>query len=258
MPRMIAAGALAGATIAACFSAPARPGNGDGGTSGDGTTTDGIPDDALRDGPMSSPDGSPLSCQFEKFFGTGSNTCGISGWGMQTAAGSGIAYLSGTGTGELNLTTYGSAGGFVNCTSATMAWSRIIVDVEAVAATASDDRTFVGLQSADGTQRWGIEFSELAGGPGYTTMCDDGSTQSRDLSPWLQSTQRYIKIERTALAEISIAMGDTASSFTEVESCAPQASVLDTTAAQLRVFTGNVASMGSATATFGSIELCHD
>jgi hypothetical protein len=254
MSRMIAAGALAGATIAACFSAPARPGNRDGGAGGDGTTIDGPGGDARGDGPITPPDGDLLSCQTDNFLGSGSGTCGLSAWGSLTTFGSGSATLSGNGTGELKLTMYGYPGGYVNCTSIANAWNRVIVDVESVVANVEGDKTFVGLQSADGTLRWGVELANFGGSPGYTTFCDDGSTQSRALVAW---TQRYIKVERTATAAMTISISDNTTSFEDVDTCAPQASVLDTASVQVRIFNGG--GMGpTATASFRSIELCHD
>jgi hypothetical protein len=256
MSRLIAIGALVGATVAACFSAPPRPGTGDGGPGGDGGGTGGT-GDALRDGPMLAPDGDPLSCITDDFLGVGSGTCGSSQWGSPTSAGSGVAYLSSTGTGELRLTNYGSASGFVTCVSGAAAWNRIIVDVEGVATSSSGDRTFVGLQSADGTKHWGVEFFDNAGSPAYTPVCDDGGPSPVTLAIW-DSSKHVIKVERTAVAEISISLGGSTAALTEIDSCAPAAADLDTASTQLRVFKQPTVSGPMATASFRSIELCHD
>jgi hypothetical protein len=220
--------------------------------------TDGRGGDALGDGPIANPDGDPSSCITDNFVGSGSGTCGTSQWGSPTSGGSGVAYLTNTGTGELQLTTFGSPSAFVTCLSASAAWNRVIVDVQAVAATATADRTFVGLQSADGTQHWGVEFYDFGGSPGYSTVCDDGGPTSQTLNQWDSSTQHYIKVERTGPAEMSIFLSDNTATFSRVDDCAPQAAMIDSAATQLRVFKNAAQSGPSATALFRSIELCHN
>jgi hypothetical protein len=256
MARRIAAGALVGATVAACFAAPTRPGTGDGGPGGDARTDDGA--DALRDGPLANPDGDPLSCIVDDFLGTGSGTCGSSMWGNPSGAGSAVAYLTNTGTGELKLTNYGSPSGFILCLSQGMPWNRVIVDVAGIATSSTGDRTFVGLQSADGTEHWGVDFYDDGATGAYTPVCDDGGPVSIGMTSWSATAQRYIKVERTAAASISIFTSDNTTSFTEIDTCAPASAMLDTASVQLRVFKEPAVSGPSATATFRSIELCHD
>jgi hypothetical protein len=258
MARMIATGALVGATIAACFSAPPRPGSGDGGPDGDGSLNDGARGDALGDGSVPDPDGNPATCVADNFLGTGSGTCGTSGWGSPSTSGSGVAYLTSTGTGELKLQSFGGTGGFVNCRSAGMPWNRVVVEVESVGTSALDDRTFVGMQSSDGQLSWGVEFTDNGGSPGYAVVCDDGGASSRIVTTWSPSTQGYIKVQRTAAAEMSIFMGSNTSSFSLLDTCAPPALDLDTASGLLRVFKGTATAGGGATATFRTIELCHD
>lgn len=250
MARAIAASAVLGATIAACFSTPVRPGIDDSGVTNDGRRVDGLSMDALLN-----PDGNAASCIVESFNGSGSGSC--SAWASLQASGGGASISGGT----LNLATYGSSSAFVNCTSPGSAWNRFTTEVTDVATLGSSQRTFVGIQSADGISRWGLEFYDDAGAVVYDILCDDGTATSPSRIGWDPLKHRYIQVERTMPTEITISTSEDNASFVGVRTCAPTAGQLAGTQAQLRVFTlftGSGTVSPSEVASFSWLELCHD
>jgi hypothetical protein len=240
--------------VAACFSTPTRPTeNGGSDDSGVGTGDSGIKDGAGADA-MVAIDGNPASCVSDDFVGSGSGTCGLSAWGnLSQGLGSGTAYLVGTGTGELTLSNYGGDGAFVLCNSKMTGWRRVIVDVRAVAATANGDRTFVGMQSADGTKHWGVEFSD---GPVIESVCDSNQPPPKESTSWTNS-QRFIKIERVGGADVTVSTSELGSTYNQIAVCTATTGDLDSAVAQLRAYKSTTTIQSSAFATFGSIELCN-
>jgi len=257
MTRAIAGAVVLAAAVAACFSTPTRPGTGDSGVNGDGKLTDSLNVDA-----MINIDGNPNNCTTDSFVGSGSGTCGNSGWAFLTTT-NGMATLSNTASGELKVTIFGGTGSLASCTGSQSPWNRFTVDVQEVAASGTTNRTFVGIQSADGQARWGLDFADLAGSPGFTARCDGAGTTSA-ATTWNSLTHRYVKIEleRALPPKVTVSTSQDNIGFNEITHCTPTAE-LATTQAQLRVYeqpAGSGSSMTSTSdiATFGFVELCHD
>lgn len=255
MARAISGAVVLGAAVAACFSTPTRPGDGtdDSGVNRDSSLIDGLPLDS-----MLNIDGNPDNCTTDSFVGSGSGSCGPVLTNYQ--ASSGIVYLSGTSDGEMKLNMFGGSNSFVNCTSPPAGWSRVTIDVQGVATSATTNHTFVGLQSMDGQGHWGLDFSRAGdGSPAFLPLCE-GSTVPVSPAVWNSLEHRYVKIERTLSNQMTVSTSDDNMGFNMVSQCTSVAD-LSTLQAQLRVYTAAAGSNGTSTsdiATFGFVELCQD
>jgi hypothetical protein len=253
MGRGVAIGVASGALVAACFSAPSRPG-GSGAIDDSGINGDGNDPDAET---FVIPDGNPASCTTDLFLGSGSGNCGPSGWG--TLAGPGWANLTGTTSGELNLG-LSSGGGTEECSSQQNAWNRVTVDVQAVAASTAAEHTFIGIANATDSEAWGVDFSydTTASGTAVKVSCGPASAvRSLVFKEWNPVTQRYMQVERTAPGTLAFRASPDNVTYSPLGSCTVS-DVMELTTARVRLSIATTASGTAVSARFGHIELCHD
>jgi hypothetical protein len=256
MRRGIRAG-VALAFAGACFSTPARPATGDaleslddgGSDAGDAVTIIGR-------------DGDPNLCTTDLFLGAGSG-CGTSSWGMPQQSNGG-AMLTGTGTGELQLTIYGGDVAYASCTSAAAAWRRVTLDVQAVGTSLNREQTFAGI--VNGADRWGVEFDydDISGKTTLAETCSNALVQTVAPLPgasresWNAVQQRYLQVDRTGDTTLVFRASPDNVNFTEVGTCTlADGTPLDTSTVQLRI-ERSASTVASASSKFGHIELCHD
>jgi len=155
MARAIAISTAVGAAIAACFTTPGRPPGGGVRDDAGNLLIDASPHDAdvSPDAPFVSPDGAQASCVVESFTGSGSGSCGTTGWGTMSA-GSGYTSLSND---KLTLGLFGSPNAFVQCASAAGNVNRVTLDIASLGLTeAGGEYVFFGLSTGDRSKRWGI------------------------------------------------------------------------------------------------------
>ncbi len=261
MRRGIVGGVALGAVIGACFSTPHSPGTIDG--------PPGADDGGMADAEVViSPDGNADLCKIDVFLGTGSGSCGAMNWGELVVGATGMAWLSGTTTGELVLGLQPGISSAQCSSTLHAAWNRVTVDVKQLEVTTNAETAFVGLASDDNTQEWGVAFEyddvysritmSMACSGGAAAETAAGADRAIVRGTWNPTAQRYLQVERTSDTALTFRASPDNVMFTQVGTC----TLLDGTpflTSQVRLrMQRPVSGGGSQAAQFGHIEMCRD
>jgi hypothetical protein len=206
MARGIAAGAVVGAAVAACFSTPSRPnGAPDDGRLGDGRKIDSPGDGVLAD--STGADARP-GCTIENFSVNGPD-CGTFWDEVILGSGGGNGTIS-RGSGQLYVSVSGSGSVTAGCRRIATQISELTFDVTSVLATASGETTFVGFYDGSGSA-YGVQLSHEFNGSyiGMRGQCSN-STVASPLPQWDSTNHKFVRVFKDiANAQAKVVAGPT-------------------------------------------------
>jgi hypothetical protein len=245
MTRGTAAGIAIGAAIAACFSAPTRPGAPD----DSAVSSDGI---RMIDAPGTGvdayePDAMP-GCVLESFSAPGTD-CGS--WAQTTTTGVGTV---GRASSLLYLGFNGSGTGSASCRAVPKALDRVTFDMKGVVASPAGDSTFVGFVASNGSA-YGLEFRWEAQNSaiGMALHCPGVSALS-PLPTWDPVANRYVRVARDSSINAQVQVGSNTSSFTTTLGMCPRTTQFN--AAEITTVAYRPGSAAAGSAQLESLEYC--
>jgi hypothetical protein len=245
MARAIAAGVAVGAAIAACFTAPPRPGApDDGAINGDGIRTDAAGDGGVAD--SSEADAMP-NCTSELFMTDGAG-CG------PNIVGSGFGSASiGRASSQLYLALTGTAAGSASCRLGPINLISVTFDIADVVAAPEGDSTFVGFIAGNGSA-YGVKISWVptGGAVGVEPVCPGFATVP--VPPW-NSTRHFVRLKRgSATTDITISSTPGGTDVSDLSyQCSGSAQF---TAAEITAIVYRSGSGGAGSARIETLEHC--